>query len=74
MDKNTFYAMMLLMNLSIEGVGVNYEEIIDFKNFDGFQIMGEKPGTSIIKVDMGVDMHHLVLLRKTKVKTNMAPE
>ena len=53
--RDSFYAIILLFNLSKEGVGVNYEEIIDFKNMDGFQIMGEKPGTSIVKVNMRVD-------------------
>ena len=74
LDKNTFYAMILLINLSKNDVGVNYEEIIDFTNIDGFNIMGLKPGTATIKIDMGIDQHHLVLLRKTKIKTNMAPE
>lgn len=63
-----------MINPSKNGVGVNYEEIIDFKNMDGFQIMGEKPGTSIIKINMGIDMHQMILLRKTKVKVNLSPE
>ena len=62
------------MNLSKNGVGVNYEEIIEFIDMDGYQIMGEKPGTSIIKIDMGIDQHYALLLRKTKIKTQMKPE
>lgn len=72
--RDNFYASILLINPSKNGVGVNYEEIIDFKNMDGFQIMGEKPGTSIIKINMGIDMHQMILLRKTKVKVNLSPE
>lgn len=74
LSRDSFYAIILLLNLSKGGVGVNYEEIIDFKNIDGFQIMGEKPGTSIVKVSMGVDQHKAILLRKTKLKFNMSLE
>lgn len=55
LSKDSFYAVFLMFNRSNGGVGVNYEEIIDFKNIDGYQIMGEKPGTSIVKVNMGID-------------------
>ena len=55
LSRDSFYAIILLLNLSKGGVGVNYEEIIDFKNMDGFEIMGQKPGTSIIKVNVGID-------------------
>lgn len=34
--KDSFYAVILLINLSNNGVGVNYEEIIDFKDIDGY--------------------------------------
>jgi hypothetical protein len=36
LSRDSFYAIILLLNLSKGGVGVNYEEIIDFKNIDGF--------------------------------------
>ena len=72
--RDNFYASFLLINKSLSGVGVNYEEIIDFKNIDGFQIIGEKPGTKMIKIDMGIDQHKMILLRKTKIKTQMSPE
>ena len=55
LSRDSFYAIFLMFNLSKGGIGVNYEEIIDFKNMDGFEIMGQKPGTSIIKVNLGID-------------------
>lgn len=34
--RDSFYAFILLVNKSKDDVGVNYEEIIDFKNINGF--------------------------------------
>ena len=36
LSRDSFYAIFLMFNLSKGGIGVNYEEIIDFKNIDGF--------------------------------------
>ena len=55
--RDSFYGFILLINLSKAGVGVNYEEIIEFKNMQGFEIMGQPPGTSIIKLDLGIDQY-----------------
>lgn len=60
--------MILIINSKKDDIGVDYDEIFKFDDLDGFTILGRKPGTSLLKVEVPAGAFRVLLLRKTKIK------